>query len=368
MGRILGGPKIDTPPSLEVGTVVSGAAPSISNSGDRYNAVLNFTLPKGDQGVQGPQGVKGDTGIQGPKGDKGDPGADGASSSGGGVIEVQALKTGFNTWEDLGTAITRLGLSQNNGSLYALVKAPDTTPWAMSLDMTGGSVTDGQGKATITPIEESITGSGIEYGDDETYFNMSAVGVIDATTTCPGNGTGITLEVAYTQYDAEAAAALQGPISIATVGPTRSGNTTLVTTLAIVDDPHNKTVDIIYGDQQVFSLDTSSLWKTIGYKQAPGYKVCVILTIDANKMLRGWLLNGETGVTVDSKVFTTTDFVISPTLPASVEMQISVPYDDVNKFISSWIYRGMVFGVSRACLADSNVYANGVNGSLPTPN
>lgn len=50
--------------SISIGTVVSGASPSVENAGTNQNAVLNFTLPKGDKG---------------DKGDKGEDGADGKS-------------------------------------------------------------------------------------------------------------------------------------------------------------------------------------------------------------------------------------------------------------------------------------------------
>ena len=75
--------------TIQIGSVTSGDAPAVTNSGTETDAVLDFVLqqgpagpqgPKGDpgpQGTEGPQGPKGDTGEQGPAGAKGDPGEQG---------------------------------------------------------------------------------------------------------------------------------------------------------------------------------------------------------------------------------------------------------------------------------------------------
>lgn len=78
--------------TIQIGSVTSGDAPAVTNSGTETDAVLDFVLqqgpagpqgPKGEkgdagpQGEQGPQGPKGDTGEQGPAGAKGDPGEQG---------------------------------------------------------------------------------------------------------------------------------------------------------------------------------------------------------------------------------------------------------------------------------------------------
>ena len=75
--------------TIQIGSVTSGAAPAVTNSGTETDAVLDFVLqqgpagpqgPKGDKGETGdigPQGPKGDTGEQGPAGAKGDPGEQG---------------------------------------------------------------------------------------------------------------------------------------------------------------------------------------------------------------------------------------------------------------------------------------------------
>lgn len=60
--------------TIQIGSVTSGDAPAVTNSGTETEAVLDFVL---QQGPAGPQGPKGDTGEQGPAGAKGDPGEQG---------------------------------------------------------------------------------------------------------------------------------------------------------------------------------------------------------------------------------------------------------------------------------------------------
>ena len=70
--------------TVVVGTVLTGNAGTnvyVTNSGTEYNAILNFTIPQGDQGEQGYRGFKGDQGERGLTGDtgtRGDVGATGA--------------------------------------------------------------------------------------------------------------------------------------------------------------------------------------------------------------------------------------------------------------------------------------------------
>lgn len=66
--------------TIQIGSVTSGAAPDVTNSGTETEAVLDFVLqqgPAGPQGPQGPKGDKGEQGEQGPAGAKGDPGEQG---------------------------------------------------------------------------------------------------------------------------------------------------------------------------------------------------------------------------------------------------------------------------------------------------
>ena len=57
--------------TITIGTITTGAAgssASVTNAGSPSAAILNMTIPKGDQGIQGIQGVQGIQGIQGAQG------------------------------------------------------------------------------------------------------------------------------------------------------------------------------------------------------------------------------------------------------------------------------------------------------------
>jgi len=71
-----------TAATISVGSVSTGAAGSsatVTNSGSSTAATFDFAIPKGDTGSQGTQGIQGIQGIQGPAGNDG---ADGAISDG----------------------------------------------------------------------------------------------------------------------------------------------------------------------------------------------------------------------------------------------------------------------------------------------
>ena len=76
----------DTGPQGPAGTIAvgttttgeTGADAEVENVGTPENAILNFTIPRGEQGDQGPQG---EPGPQGPKGDKGDKGERGTNGT-----------------------------------------------------------------------------------------------------------------------------------------------------------------------------------------------------------------------------------------------------------------------------------------------
>lgn len=48
--------------TIQIGSVTSGAAPAVTNSGTETDAVLDFVLQQGPQGPQGPQGIQGPAG------------------------------------------------------------------------------------------------------------------------------------------------------------------------------------------------------------------------------------------------------------------------------------------------------------------
>ena len=72
--------------TIMVGSTTTGAAgtqASVTNSGTEYAAVLNFTIPRGAQGPQGPAGEDGARGPQGPAGEQGPQGPQGPAGESG---------------------------------------------------------------------------------------------------------------------------------------------------------------------------------------------------------------------------------------------------------------------------------------------
>ena len=63
--------------TIQIGSVTSGDAPAVTNSGTETDAVLDFVLQQGPAGPQGPKGDKGDAGPQGLQGDPGPQGQEG---------------------------------------------------------------------------------------------------------------------------------------------------------------------------------------------------------------------------------------------------------------------------------------------------
>lgn len=67
--------------TIAIGTVTAsspGGNPSVTNAGTENAAVLNFVLPRGEQGPQGERGLQGE---QGPKGEKGEAGPQGTQGT-----------------------------------------------------------------------------------------------------------------------------------------------------------------------------------------------------------------------------------------------------------------------------------------------
>lgn len=121
--------------TVEIGAVTKGDAASVTNIGSATHAVLDFVLPKGDTGEQGPQGAAGETGPrgatftpaldaegvlswtndggfanpapvsvrgprgpQGEKGDTGDAGPQGPAGADGGYYQPGISAEGLLTW------------------------------------------------------------------------------------------------------------------------------------------------------------------------------------------------------------------------------------------------------------------------------
>lgn len=79
-----------------------GSNASVTNTGDKLNAIFSFTIPRGAQGPQGLQGPQGETGLQGPPGQDGSPGADGYTPQKGidywTSQDQQDIKTSLEQW------------------------------------------------------------------------------------------------------------------------------------------------------------------------------------------------------------------------------------------------------------------------------
>ena len=92
--------------TVTVGTTTTGAAGTnafVTNTGTAQNAVLNFTIPRGETGATGPQGLQGETGAVGPQGPAGTAG------------EAATVTVGTTTTGDAGTnaSVTNTGTAQN---------------------------------------------------------------------------------------------------------------------------------------------------------------------------------------------------------------------------------------------------------------
>ena len=85
--------------SVEVGDTVTGGPgtdASVTNEGTDTHVVLNFTIPRGEPGAQGPvgpAGADGQDGEPGPQGIQGPPGRDGAQGPAGAAATISVSET-----------------------------------------------------------------------------------------------------------------------------------------------------------------------------------------------------------------------------------------------------------------------------------
>ena len=104
--------------TVTVGTTTTGDAgtnASVTNTGTAQNAILNFTIPRGETGATGPQGPQGETGAIGPQGPQGETGAVGPQGPAGTAGEAATVTVGTTTTGDAGTnaSVTNTGTAQN---------------------------------------------------------------------------------------------------------------------------------------------------------------------------------------------------------------------------------------------------------------
>ena len=216
--------------TVTVGTTTTGTPgsdASVVNVGTTSNAVLDFTIPRGDTGDKGDQGNQGEQGVPGAKGDKGDTGntgsagasatitagttttgAPGSSASVTNVGSTMAAVFNFTIPRgDVGATgatgakgdkgDTGAGVATGGTTGQSLVKSSNAdyaTGWASMLPLTGGTMTTGA-EIVIPKINNgvnysaTISGSSITITDDANPASATL------------NSNGITWGSGYTSYD-----------------------------------------------------------------------------------------------------------------------------------------------------------------------
>ena len=147
-------------------TLPAGSKATVSNSGTKINAVLDFGIPKGDKGDTGAKGDKGDKGDTGAKGDKGDAG----SYTAGGGIEINDNTINVRTW---GTA------DANNG--VCIAKRSDQNYICVRVDegiRKVTKVTEPAYNAIALAVATASTLGGVKVGSG---LNVTADGTLSAS-------------------------------------------------------------------------------------------------------------------------------------------------------------------------------------------
>ena len=163
--------------TVAVGTTttgVAGTSASVSNSGITSAATLNFTIPKGDAGVAGPQGIKGDTGLPGIQGPAGPaPSGTGAVVVSNGVLQTPIVVTTANT----ASTIVQRDASGN----FSAGTITGTFSGNVTGNVTGG-VTGNAGSATQLATARSINVSGDVTGTAQTFDGSANITIPTAIT------------------------------------------------------------------------------------------------------------------------------------------------------------------------------------------
>lgn len=172
------GPQGPTLVAVAVGTTTTGAAgtdAAVVNSGTSTEAVLDFTIPRGDTGATGPQGPQGATGPQGPQGFQGSIGPQGPQGATGpqgpqgatgpgvpiggtdGQILAKASATNYDTeWIDNTTGqlerIVKAGEALSIGDVVYISGATGTNVIVNKAQAT----TDALSATTIGVMKESL--------------------------------------------------------------------------------------------------------------------------------------------------------------------------------------------------------------------
>ena len=129
-----------TAATITVGTTTTGdpgTPASVTNVGTSSNAIFNFVIPAGEQGIQGPTGATGATGPQGPAG------ADGTAAT---------ITVGTTTTGDPGTQATVTNVGSNTNAIFDFV-IPAGEPGTIT---PGVAVPTLEATATLTDVINTV--------------------------------------------------------------------------------------------------------------------------------------------------------------------------------------------------------------------
>lgn len=172
--------------TIKVGTVTelsSDSKPTVTNSGTATDAVLNFGIPQGKQGIQGEQG------IQGPKGDKGDTGATGKTGSQGlpgknGVDGKSATITVgkvTDSYKITTPQITNSGTSLNAILDFVFPKLKQTTSSSSNTNSTNTSSSSSSSTLTAQDIVKILQPTPLtKQGADLNYYKDNGLYICNA--------------------------------------------------------------------------------------------------------------------------------------------------------------------------------------------
>lgn len=162
--------------TIAVGSVTTGEEGSdaeVTNSGDEFNAVFDFVIPKGDKGDQGDQGLKGDKGdpgAQGLKGDKGDPGDPAAITLTGGT-DISCVGDGSGGW-----TISYTGEGGGPGTAYTGAAPITVNGTVIGLDLDTESAYSLEAAANgLRLTGDAVDAAGFYYAGTQTGGNRGFV-------------------------------------------------------------------------------------------------------------------------------------------------------------------------------------------------
>ncbi len=224
--------------TVTVGTTTTGAAGTnafVTNTGTAQNAVLNFTIPRGETGATGPQGPQGETGATGPQGPQGETGAIGPQGPQGetGAVgpqgptgtagEAATVTVGTTTTGDAGTnaSVTNTGTAQNAVLNFTIPRGETGATGPQGLQGETGAVGP-QGPAGTAGEAATVTVGTTTTGDAGTNASVTNTGTAQNAIlnfTIPRGETGATGATGP-----QGPAGTAGEAATVTVGTTTTGD------------------------------------------------------------------------------------------------------------------------------------------------